>query len=65
LYQDRNLLTIVAAVAGAVKLLLSAFGIDIPNETADAIVNGVAALVAVVGIFKTHIKKPAAPIHIP
>lgn len=55
--QNRNLATLLIGVLGAVKLILQAFGIDIiTNAQIDAIANGLAALITVIGVAMTHLK---------
>ncbi|MEC0231190.1 hypothetical protein [Paenibacillus alba] len=49
--------TLVPGVISAAKLVLQSFGIDIPDEHINAIVNGAAAVGAVVAIFMSHRKK--------
>jgi uncharacterized membrane protein len=49
----------IVALLGAIKVLLASFfGIEIPNDIIEAIANGVGAVVLLIGIVKTHIKKP-------
>ena len=49
--------TLVPGVISAAKLVLQSFGIDIPDEHINAIVNGAAAVGAIVAIFMSHRKK--------
>lgn len=55
--KNRNLATLLIGILGAAKLILQAFGLDvITNQQVDAIANGVAAIVTVIGVIMTHIK---------
>lgn len=62
--QKRNIVTIIIALLGSLKLVLSAFGIDIDDATIATLSNGVAAAATVIGVVMTHIKpelsKPTA-----
>lgn len=49
--------TLVPGVISAAKLVLQSFGIDIPDEHINAIVNGAAAVGAIVAIFMSHRKQ--------
>lgn len=49
--------TLLPGVISAAKLVLQSFGIDIPDEHINAIVNGAAAVGAIVAIFMSHSKK--------
>jgi uncharacterized membrane protein len=63
--QNVNIVTLVVAILGAAKIILQGFGLDIIQEdNINAIANGVAAVVTVVGVFKSHKKKPV-PISLP
>jgi uncharacterized membrane protein len=56
-----NWISLIPAVAGAIKLILQPFGIDISHITdtqVNNIANGAAALATVIGIFMSHRKKP-------
>jgi uncharacterized membrane protein len=58
---NRNLTTLLIAILGAVKLILQAFGVDIiTSQQVDDIANGIAALVTVIGVIMTHLKRPSA-----
>lgn len=60
--QQRNIVSIVIALVGALKLVLQAFGVEISDADANAVVNAVAALVTLYGVVATHLRhKPAAP----
>jgi uncharacterized membrane protein len=52
-----NYYTLTLGLIGAAKLILDAYGMDlIKNEDMNAIANGVAALLSVVGIYTNHQK---------
>jgi phi LC3 family holin len=51
-----NLVTLVPALLGAIKLILEPFGVHISNEDINAIANGVAAIVTIVGVVVSHQK---------
>ncbi|WP_307439916.1 hypothetical protein [Paenibacillus sp. V4I3] len=51
--------TLVPGVISAAKLVLQSFGIDIPDEHINSIVNGAAAVGAIVAIFMSHRKQEA------
>ncbi|WP_200963533.1 hypothetical protein [Paenibacillus sp. Soil766] len=52
-----NYYTLALGLLGAAKLILDAFGMDIiTDETANAIANGVAALLSVIGVYTNHQK---------
>lgn len=51
-----NWVTLLPGLISATKLVLQSFGIDIPDEHINAIVNGAAAVGAVVAIFMSHKK---------
>jgi uncharacterized membrane protein len=56
-----NWISLIPAVAGAIKLILQPFGIDLSHITdtqVNDIANGAAALATVIGIFMSHRKKP-------
>ncbi|MCL6452124.1 MAG: hypothetical protein K6T78_00680 [Alicyclobacillus sp.] len=56
--QNRNYVTLTIAILGAVKLILQAFGVNIiTDQQIDAIGNGVAALITVIGVIMTHIRQ--------
>lgn len=56
--QKINIVTILVAVLGAVKIVLQAFGIDvITDQMINDIANGVAALVTIFGVVMSH-RKP-------
>lgn len=57
--QSINWITLFAAILGAIKLILQAAGIDIPDDTINEIVNGAAAIGTVIGIALSH-RKPKA-----
>jgi uncharacterized membrane protein len=68
--QQINWFTLIPAVFGTLKLVLQPFGIDLSHITDDQInniVNGVAALLAIYGVFATHrikvntVQSPALP----
>jgi uncharacterized membrane protein len=59
--QNINWISLIPAVAGAIKLILQPFGIDLSHVTdnqVNDIANGAAALATVIGIFMSHRKKP-------
>ncbi|UJF36617.1 hypothetical protein [Paenibacillus hexagrammi] len=53
---QRNYLTLVLSLIGALKLILSMVGIEITEGEVDAVTNLVAALFTVGGIVMTHVK---------
>ena len=58
-----NIVTILVAVLGAVKIVLQAFGLDIiTDDQINAIANGVAAIVTIFGVVMSH-RKPKQPEH--
>jgi hypothetical protein len=59
-----NVYTLTLAVLGALKLVTESFGMHlIDNTQVDSIANGISAVVAVVGIFMSHIgHKDSAPV---
>jgi uncharacterized membrane protein len=52
-----NWTTLVPGLISAAKLVLQSFGIDIPDEHINAIVNGAAAVGAIIAIFLSHKKQ--------
>lgn len=53
-----NLVPMIVAILGAIKLVIQAFGYDVINdEQINAIANGVASIVAVVGVLLSNRKK--------
>lgn len=66
MYSNRNIGTLAVAVLGAVKLILQAYGVQVINDQQiDAIANGLAAVITVVGVLLTHIKRPPGPGFVP
>ena len=58
-----NWATLVPSVVGTIKLILQPFGIDlteVTDEHVNSIINGAAALAAIIGVFMNHYKKGAA-----
>lgn len=55
---QRNYTTLIVTLLGALKVVLSLVGIEIPDEHIDAIANGIGALLIVAGIVMQHVKKP-------
>lgn len=52
-----NYYTLALGLLGAAKLILNAFGVDlISDDNVNAIANGVAALLSVVGVYTNHQK---------
>lgn len=51
-----NYITLIPTILGATKLILQTFGIDIPDETINEVINGAAAVGTIIGIFLTHKK---------
>lgn len=52
-----NYLTLTLGLLGAAKLILNAYGLDIiQDDDINAIANGVAALLSVVGVYTNHQK---------
>jgi phi LC3 family holin len=57
--QNTNWITLLPALIGAIKLILQPFGIDlshVTDEQVNDVVNGIAALVTIIGIFMPHKK---------
>lgn len=54
--QSINYMTLIPTILGAAKLILQTFGIDIPDETLNEVVNGAAAVGTIIGIFLAHKK---------
>jgi uncharacterized membrane protein len=54
--QNINFVTLFPGMIAAIKLILQPFGIDIPDEHINALVNGAASLMVIVGIFYNHFK---------
>lgn len=52
--KDINWTTLIGGLIAAGKLVSNAFGIDLPDELINDLVNGVAAVMAVVAIFMSH-----------
>lgn len=52
------------AILGALKLLLDAGGIQIPDDKVNEIANGIAAVLAVVGMWMDHSKVIVEPVPI-
>ena len=60
--QKGNVITLIIAILGALKLVLNAFGIDIiTDQNINDIANGIAAIVTVVGVIISHKKQPPIP----
>ncbi|MEC0227173.1 hypothetical protein [Paenibacillus alba] len=52
-----NYYTLSLGLLGAAKLILNAFGLDlIQDDTVNAIANGVAAVLSIVGVYANHQK---------
>lgn len=60
-----NWTTLIVALLGAIKLILQPFGIEIEDEHINAIANGIAALLTVVGVILSHRKQEPAAQTIP
>lgn len=61
--ENRNIATLMVAIVGAGKLILQAFGVDlITEQQIDALANGIAAAITIVGVVMTHVKRRAAPL---
>lgn len=45
-----DILTLILALAGFLKLTLSAFGIEVPNDLWDSLLNALAAVLTAVGV---------------
>lgn len=52
--KDINWTTLIGGLIAAGKLVSNSFGIDLPDELINDLVNGVAAVVAIVAIFSSH-----------
>ncbi|MBO7745096.1 hypothetical protein I8J29_12875 [Paenibacillus sp. MWE-103] len=57
-------LTLIPAVLGALKLIAQPYGISIPDKDINDLVNGIAAVVSIVGIIMNH-KAPKQPQALP
>jgi uncharacterized membrane protein len=51
-----NWITLLPGLISAIKLVLQSFGIDIPDEHINNIVNGAASVLAIISIFLSHKK---------
>ncbi|WNR42115.1 hypothetical protein [Paenibacillus roseipurpureus] len=52
-----NYYTLALGLLGAAKLILDAFGVTLlTDETVNAVANGVAAILSVVGVYTNHQK---------
>jgi len=57
--QKGNVVTLIIAILGALKLVLEAAGYDIiTDQNINDIANGIAALVTVVGVVINHFQHP-------
>lgn len=55
--QNINIVSITIAILGAGKMILESFGVDlIDDNQINAIANGVAAIVTIVGVLMSHRK---------
>lgn len=59
--KELNWPTLITGLVAAGKLMLNSFGINIPDEIINDVVNGVAAVIAIVAIFMSHRKKEVTP----
>ena len=59
--REINWTTLISGIVAAGKLVSSSFGITIPDEIINDLVNGVAAVIAIVAIFMSHRKKEVRP----
>ena len=57
-----NWVTLIVAILGALKLIGEPFGITIEDEQINAISNGLAALITIIGVVLSH-RKPQKPQH--
>jgi uncharacterized membrane protein len=57
-----NYVSLVVALLGALKLILEPYGITIEDEQINAISNGLAAIVTIIGVVLSH-RKPQKPQH--
>lgn len=55
--KEINWTTLIGGLVAAGKLVSNSFGINIPDELINDLVNGVAAIMAIVAIFMSHKKK--------
>lgn len=52
-----NMVTIIIAILGAIKIVLQAFNLNIiTDENINAIANGVSAVATIAGVFMSHRK---------
>lgn len=56
-----NWTTLSISVFAAAKLFLQSAGVSIPDETWNQLINGVSAVVAIIGIMISH-QKPPTPV---
>lgn len=54
-----NFLTLIPTLAMALKLILQVFGIQIPDENVNAVVNVISSIGAVIGVYLPHTKAAA------
>ena len=54
--KNLNLVTLIPALLGSIKLILEPFGVHISNDDINAITNGIAAIVTIVGVILSHQK---------
>lgn len=54
--KEVNWPTLITGLVAAGKLMLNSFGINIPDELINDLVNGVAAVIAIAAIFMSHKK---------
>ena len=60
---NRNTVSIVITLLGAVKLILNGFGVDVLSSTEiNDIANGAAAVLTVTGVLLTHLKSQFKPV---
>lgn len=55
--------TFLLALLAALKLILQPFGVEIPDQQANEVINGICALATILGIYHNHdVKKVAEPV---
>ena len=53
--------TFIVSIMAGIKLILKAFGVELPDETFDTFVNGICAAITLFGIYMPHDKKVVEP----
>ena len=53
--------TFIVSIMAGIKLILKAFGVELPDATFDTFVNGICAAITLIGIWIPHDKKVVEP----